>query len=164
MFEKTKKFVKEHKTEIIAGSVFIVGGVLIGYKINKMNNEMKLLKNTNNTMDNVIDKVNLEKVLDDIQKKIQFKGCDITDNTMRLDDLYDIGYNSLKREKDRIVFQIAELENYITNLDQTKNINIFHRIPEKEKMIQELKEQLTDIDFDMNRMKDIMGIIWGERD
>lgn len=53
---------------------------------------------------------------------------------------------------------------FLTNLDQTKNINIFHRIPEKEKMIQQLKEQLTDIDFDMNRMKDIMGFIWGERD
>ena len=164
MFEKTKKFVKEHKTEIIAGSVFIVGGVLIGYKINKMNNEMKLLKNTNNTMDNVIDKVNLEKVLDDIQKKIQFKGCDITDNTMRLDDLYDIGYNSLKREKARIEFKMDEIKNWIANIDPTININKFENIPKKEKELLELEMQLTDIDFDMNRMKDIMGFIWGERD
>ena len=164
MFEKTKKFVKEHKTEIIAGTVFIAGGVLIGYKFNKMNNEMKILKNTNNTMDNVIDKVNLEKVLDDIQKKIQFKGCDITDNTMRLDDLYDIGYNSLKREKVRIEFKMDEIKNWIANIDPTININKFENIPKKEKELLELEMQLADIDFDMNRMKDIMGIIWGERD
>ena len=66
MFEKTKKFVKEHKTEIIAGSIVVAGGILVGCKLNKMNNEMKLLKNT----DNALDKVNLEKVLDDIQKKL----------------------------------------------------------------------------------------------
>ena len=63
MFEKTKKFVKEHKTEIIAGSVFIVGGVLIGYKINKMNNEMKLLKNTNNTFSKLTLSITLSIVL-----------------------------------------------------------------------------------------------------
>ena len=164
MFEKTKKFVKEHKTEIIAGSVMIVGGVLVGYKFNKINNEMKLLKNTNNTIDNAVDKVNLEKVLDDIQKKIQFKGCDITDNTMRLDDLYDIGYNSLKREKVRIEFKMDEIKNWIANIDPTININKFENIPKKEKELLELEMQLTDIDFDMNRMKDIMGFIWGERD
>lgn len=164
MFEKTKKFVKEHQTEIIAGSVMIVGGVLVGYKFNKINNEMKLLKNTNNTIDNAVDKVNLEKVLDDIQKKIQFKGCDITDNTMRLDDLYDIGYNSLKREKVRIEFKMDEIKNWIANIDPTININKFENIPKKEKELLELEMQLTDIDFDMNRMKDIMGFIWGERD
>ena len=160
MFEKTKKFVKEHKTEIIAGSIVVAGGILVGYKLNKMNNEMKLLKNT----DNALDKVNLEKVLDDIQKKIQFKGCDITDNTMRLDDLYDIGYNSLKREKARIEFKMDEIKNWIANIDPTININKFENIPKKEKELLELEMQLTDIDFDMNRMKDIMGFIWGERD
>lgn len=160
MFEKTKKFVKEHKTEIIAGSIVVAGGILVGCKLNKMNNEMKLLKNTDNTLD----KVNLEKVLDDIQKKIQFKGCDITDNTMRLDDLYDIGYNSLKREKARIEFKMDEIKNWIANIDPTININKFENIPKKEKELLELEMQLTDIDFDMNRMKDIMGFIWGERD
>lgn len=160
MFEKTKKFVKEHKTEIIASSIVVAGGILVGCKLNKMNNEMKLLKNTDNTLD----KVNLEKVLDDIQKKIQFKGCDITDNTMRLDDLYDIGYNSLKREKARIEFKMDEIKNWIANIDPTININKFENIPKKEKELLELEMQLTDIDFDMNRMKDIMGFIWGERD
>lgn len=164
MFEKTKKFVKEHKTEIIAGSVMVVGGVLVGYKFNKINNEMKLLKNSNNTIDNVVDKINLEKVLDDIQKKIQFKGCDITDNTMRLDDLYDIGYNSLKREKSRIEFAMEEIKNWIANIDPTININKFENIPKKEQALKELEIQLADIEFDMNRMKDIMGFIWGERD
>ena len=83
---------------------------------------------------------------------------------MRLDDLYDIGYNSLKREKARIEFKMDEIKNWIANIDPTININKFENIPKKEKELLELEMQLTDIDFDMNRMKDIMGFIWGERD
>ena len=38
MFEKGKKFIKEHKVEIIAGGFILAAGVIIGAKLNgKMN-------------------------------------------------------------------------------------------------------------------------------
>lgn len=66
MFKKTKKFVKEHKTEIVLGIVVVGEIVLLKDKFIK--------PETNN-----IDKVNLEKILDDMQNKIRDNKFEILD-------------------------------------------------------------------------------------
>lgn len=66
MLNKTKKFVKEHKTEIILGIVVVGEIVLLKDKFIK--------PETSN-----IDKVNLEKILDDMQNKIRDNKFEILD-------------------------------------------------------------------------------------
>lgn len=66
MLSKTKKFVKEHKTEIVLGIVVVGELVLLKDKFIK--------PEANN-----IDKVNLEKILDDIQNKIRDNKFEILD-------------------------------------------------------------------------------------
>lgn len=66
MLNKTKKFVKEHKTEIVLGIVVVGEIVLLKDKFIK--------PETNN-----IDKVNLEKILDDMQNKIRDNKFEILD-------------------------------------------------------------------------------------
>ena len=34
-YEKTKNFVKDHKTEILLGTITVAGAILIGYKFKK---------------------------------------------------------------------------------------------------------------------------------
>lgn len=58
MLNKTKKFVKEHKTEIVLGIVVVGEIVLLKDKFIKPEPSN-------------IDKVNLEKILDDMQNKIR---------------------------------------------------------------------------------------------
>lgn len=66
MLNKTKKFVKEHKTEIVLGIVVVGEIILLKDKFIK--------PETNN-----IDKVNLEKILDDMQNKIRDNKFEILD-------------------------------------------------------------------------------------
>lgn len=66
MLNKTKKFVKEHKTEIVLGIVVVGEIILLKDKFVK--------PETSN-----IDKVNLEKILDDIQNKIRDNKFEILD-------------------------------------------------------------------------------------
>lgn len=66
MLNKTKKFVKEHKTEIVLGIVVVGELVLLKDKFIK--------PETSN-----IDKVNLEKILDDMQNKIRDNKFEILD-------------------------------------------------------------------------------------
>lgn len=66
MLTKTKKFVKEHKTEIVLGIVVVGELVLLKDKFIK--------PETSN-----IDKVNLEKILDDMQNKIRDNKFEILD-------------------------------------------------------------------------------------
>lgn len=66
MLTKTKKFVKEHKTEIVLGIVVVGEIVLLKDKFIK--------PETSN-----IDKVNLEKILDDMQNKIRDNKFEILD-------------------------------------------------------------------------------------
>ena len=66
MLNKTRKFVKEHKTEIVLGIVVVGEIILLKDKFIK--------PETSN-----IDKVNLEKVLDDIQNKIRDNKFEILD-------------------------------------------------------------------------------------
>lgn len=66
MLNKTKKFVKEHKTEIVLGIVVVGEIVLLKDKFIK--------PETSN-----IDKVNLEKILDDMQNKIRDNKFEILD-------------------------------------------------------------------------------------
>lgn len=66
MLNKTKKFVKEHKTEIVLGIVVVGEIILLKDKFIK--------PETNN-----IDKVNLEKIIDDMQSKIRDNKLEILD-------------------------------------------------------------------------------------
>ena len=66
MLNKTKKFVKEHKTEIVLGIVVVGEIILLKDKFTK--------PETNN-----IDKVNLEKIIDDMQNKIRDNKLEILD-------------------------------------------------------------------------------------
>jgi hypothetical protein len=66
MLSKTKKFVKEHKTEIVLGIVVVGEIILLKDKFIKPE-----------TSD--IDKVNLEKILDDMQNKIRDNKFEILD-------------------------------------------------------------------------------------
>lgn len=66
MLNKTKKFVKEHKTEIVLGIVVVGEIILLKDKFVK--------HETSN-----IDKVNLEKILDDMQNKIRDNKFEILD-------------------------------------------------------------------------------------
>lgn len=66
MLNKTKKFVKEHKTEIVLGIVVVGEIILLKDKFIK--------PETSN-----IDKVNLEKILDDMQNKIRDNKFEILD-------------------------------------------------------------------------------------
>ena len=156
-YENAKKFEKEPKTDIIAGTICLGTTVALGILVKQNKEELKnLIDNKLKMQQPEIPNVDVKKDVEYIKQRVM----DITDLECRLDDLYDIANNSLGREESRINFEIAELENYIQNLDHTKTINVFHRIPEKEKRINELKTQLNDIKFDKNVIKDTMEIIW----
>lgn len=66
MLNRTKKFVKEHKTEIVLGIV-VVGEIMLL--------KDKFIKPESSN----IDKVNLEKILDDMQNKIRDNKFEILD-------------------------------------------------------------------------------------
>ena len=116
MFEKTKQFVKEHKSEIVIGSVAVVATAVLGCKLKSMNIDLKALK-----LDN------------------EAKDLRISDLT---DDLIEVVYlhqqNLLRSIKDW-EFEIDELKNFITNLNPDLNINKFYRIPEREARIHEIE-------------------------
>ena len=113
MLEKTKKFVKEHKTELIIGGVSIMATVVLGYKVNGY--------------------------ICDLRVDSRRKDLRISDLT---DDLIEVIYlhqqNLLRSIKDW-EFEIDELKNSIAKLNQELNINKFHRIPEKKARINELE-------------------------
>ena len=154
-YEKTKNFVKDHKTEILLGTITVAGAILIGYKFKKQSE--------------TINEVNKKAIGAGLHNDYFENGIIRNDNKymnlrLELDTLYDLGYRSMSREESRIRFEIDELKAYINNLDHTKNINIFYRIPEKEARIRELEEQLQDVLLDKNTAKDVMSVVWGERD
>lgn len=70
MLNKTKKFVKEHKTEIVLG-IIVVGEIVLL--------KDKFIKPETSNIDSNIDKVNLEKILDDMQNKIRDNKFEILD-------------------------------------------------------------------------------------
>ena len=119
MFEKTKKFVKEHKTEILLGGVIVVT-TAVGIKLYGKNNELKLdilgLKNDNKALMNRI--------------------SDVTDDLIEVINLHQ--QNIIRSIKDW-EFEIEELTTYISNLNEDYNFNKFHRIPEKRARINELR-------------------------
>ena len=142
-YENVKNFVKEHKTEIVAGTICVGTTVVSGILVGKIISTKKSI----NTQSNEILK-NKDELINILKSRIDWVTSETIEAQCRLDTACQIALNSLQREKDRILFEIEELQNYITNLDQTKTINVFHRIPEKEKMIETLKEQLKQIEFD----------------
>lgn len=167
--EKTKKFVKENKTKILIGGICVGASVILGVKIGKEIKEMKQLDKQLagikipevREIPKIQDVPKVKNVeLDCIKTGMSFMDNDILGLQLKMDTMHDIANNSLGRERSRIIFTIEELETYIANLDHTKTINKFYRIPEKEKMIQDLKIQLKDIEFDQKVIKDAMSDIW----
>lgn len=154
-YKKAKNFVKEHKAEIITGVICVGTVAVLGMK----------LRNSSTPKNDIQINSLTPEVPKEVMKDVEYlkhRVLDITDVEIRMDNLFDIANNSLKRETARITFEIEELKNYIANLDHTKTINIFHRIPEKEKMINDLNTQLSEIEFDKKIIRDMMLEIWGE--
>ena len=137
-FEKVKKFVKEHKTEIVIGTIGIGAAAFVGYKYKMSVNETIAKLGNNNDKET-------KEALEKLNQTVKFLEHENVAIGIRAEDVCDIANRSLGREESRVVFEIEELKNYIANLDQTKNINKFHRIPEKEARIAELEVQLKDI-------------------
>lgn len=113
MFEKTKQFVKEHKSEIVIGGVAVITTAVLGYKFNGYIKDVKL----------------------DLKAK-DFRINDLTDDLVEVIHLHQ--QNLLRSIKDW-EFEIEELITYISNLNEDYNFNKFHRIPEKRARINELK-------------------------
>ena len=116
MFEKTKQFVKEHKSEIVIGGIAVVATAVLGYKVKSMNIDLKALK------------------LDNKAKDLRIS--DLTDDLIEVVYLHQ--QNLLRSIKDW-EFEIDELKNFIANLNPDLNINKFHRIPEREARIHEIE-------------------------
>lgn len=152
-YESVKKVVKEHKTEIITGTICVAATVTTGIFMGKAIKNRKSIETMSKEFKCKDDMIKT------LKSRINWISGEAIEAHCRLDTACDIAYNSLKREQARIQFTIEELENYIANLDHTKTINVFHRIPEKEKMINDLKTQLKDIDFDISRIEDQIGFL-----
>ena len=116
MFEKTKQFVKEHKSEIVIGGVAVVATAILGCKVKSMNIDLKALK------------------LDNKAKDLRIS--DLTDDLIEVVYLHQ--QNLLRSIKDW-EFEIDELKNFIANLNPDLNINKFHRITEREARIHEIE-------------------------
>ena len=151
-YESVKDFVKEHKTQIVTGVVCIGAAALTGAVVGKAL--------SSKTIETVVKETTIkdlpikQEVIDVLKNRIDWNISETTDAHCRLDRVCEIALNSLGREKDRILFEIDELKNYIANLDHTKTINLFSRIPEKEKMIETLQTQLKQIEFDEGVIKE----------
>ena len=151
-YENVKNFVKEHKTQIVTGVICVGAAAITGTVVSK--------SLSSKTVETVIKETTVkesaikEKIIDVLKNRINWTNSEVIDTHCRLDRVCEIALNSLGREKDRILFEIAELKNYIANLDHTKTINLFSRIPEKEKMIETLNSQLKQIEFDEGLIKE----------
>ena len=146
-YESVKDFVKEHKTQIVTGVVCVGAAALTGAVVGKAL--------SSKTIETVVKETTIkQEVIDVLKNRIDWNISETTDAHCRLDRVCEIALNSLGREKDRILFEIDELKNYIANLDHTKTINLFSRIPEKEKMIETLQTQLKQIEFDEGVIKE----------
>ena len=140
-YENFKTFVKEHKAQIVTGVVCVGTATVTGVALGKMLSNDTVKEMTKELVDK-------DRVVDILKSRVDWISSTALEAQCRLDTACQLALNSLQREKDRILFEIDELQNYIAKLDQTKTINVFHRIPEKEKMIETLKEQLKQIEFD----------------
>ena len=151
-YENVKNFVKEHKTQIVTGVICVGAAAITGTVVSK--------SLSSKTVETVIKETTVkesaikEKIIDVLKNRINWTNSEVIDTHCRLDRVCEIALNSLGREKDRILFEIEELKNYIANLDHTKTINLFSRIPEKEKMIETLNSQLKQIEFDEGLIKE----------
>ena len=101
-YENVKTFVKEHKTEILLGTVSFGAIAILGTKYNKI------------TKDNQ----NLVKEFNDLKTKFDWRGIAITDLEIGLENMYQMFSKSLGREECRIVFEMKALQEYIDNLDK----------------------------------------------
>ena len=146
-YENVKNFVKEHKTQIVTGVICVGAAAITGTVVSK--------SLSNKTVETVIKESTIkERIMDILKNRVNWTNSEVIDTQCRLDRVCEIALNSLGREKDRILFEIEELKNYIANLDHTKTINLFSRIPEKEKMIETLNLQLKQIEFDEGLIKE----------
>ena len=100
-YEKAKNFVKEHKAEIITGAICIGTVTVLG---------MKLRNNSTPKNDIQINSIipEVPKAITNDVEYLKHRVLGITDIEIRMDNLFDIANNSLKREAARITFEIEE--------------------------------------------------------
>ena len=142
-YENVKTFVKEHKAEILLGTVSFGAIAILGTKYNKI------------TKDNQ----NLVKEFNDLKTKFDWRGIAITDLEIGLENMYQMFSKSLGREECRIVFEMKALQEYIDNLDKGIKINQIVNIPNAKERMNELSIQLADILKDSDKAKEIMKYI-----
>lgn len=80
-------------------------------------------------------------------------GIELAGVNVKLDKAREIGLRSLLREKANAEYEIAEKMEYIKNLDDKLNINVFVRKPEAEKRIAELEKFIREIDIDIKKIE-----------
>lgn len=86
-------------------------------------------------------------------------GCKLNHKTkilnsidIRLGKVTSVAKRSIDREIKRVIFEIDELKESISRLDDTININKFSRIPERQARIEELTIQLKELYLEKNKI------------
>ena len=142
-FESAKQFVKEHKTEIVLGTISIGAIAILGVKCN---NDSKLVQS-------------LSKELKETNDKLVYRGITITNLEIGMEKMYQMFSGLLNREETRIVFEMKALQEYINNLDSSIKINQFVNIPNAKERINELAIQLKELLNDAEKAQEIMEYI-----
>lgn len=149
-YENAKKFVKEHKTEIIISVVGVGTIAFLGYKCSNYKKANLQLSQTNNDMG---------KELTSLKRRVDWYGTTITNLEIGMENIYDMFIRHLTDEESRIVFEMQTLKAYIENLDKTSNINKFVNIPDAEKRLNELAIKLKTIMNDREKAEEIIKYI-----
>lgn len=115
MLKETRKFIKEHKIEIVIGGIVLtVGGILL-YKHLNVKQQVEVLKNGQEMLKNNIKKNG------------------------------EIAREALRLHIERIDTEIELLQDSIDRLNPEIAINKFHNIPERMAKIEELATQRSTI-------------------
>ena len=112
-YENFKTFVKEHKAQIVTGVVCVGTATVAGVALGKMLSNDAVKEMTKELADK-------DRVVDILKSRVDWISSTAIEAQCRLDTACQLALNSLQREKDRILFEIDELQNYIAKLDQTK--------------------------------------------
>lgn len=115
MLKETRKFIKEHKIEIVIGGIVLtVGGILL-YKHLDIKQQVEVLK----------------------------KGQEMLKNNVKKNG--EIAREALRLHIERIDTEIELLQDSIDRLNPDAPINKFHKIPERIAKIEELATQRSTI-------------------
>lgn len=146
-YENAKKFVEEHKTEIILGAISIGTIAFLGYKYSTNKKEFAKA---------IQDNTNLMKENGALNDRVNFFSMRVTDLEIGMENIYQMFVRSLSREESRIVFEMETLKTYIENLDKNVKINQIVNIPNAEKRLNELAIQLKELMEDDKKAEEII--------